>query len=239
MKLKRFAVFAASLTCAAATVAVPAHADTQYTHDYEMDEPFPATVMTDSGSSPVDGVIGHEVITHVQYDGAIGYRFPRLTPNQPPAHPEHLVTIPDEPSVDPGMDDYSMEIRYRTTNKFGNLIQKGQATTSGGQMKIQLPKGRPSCYYKGSAGRVGIGAPASMTLNDGAWHTLKCTRTATQVQLYVDGQLVGRKNGVSGNIDNTFPISIGGKPKCDQIKVTCDYFGGDVDYVRIIKGPLS
>jgi hypothetical protein len=47
---------------------------------------------------------------------------------------------------------------------------------------------------------------------------------------------VGHKNGVSGNLNNSFPMTIGGKPKCDQVKVTCDYFVGDVDYVRITKG---
>jgi hypothetical protein len=235
MKLRTLAMGMVSLAWVA--TAMPADADTAYTHDYEMNEPAGATVMVDTGSTPVDGTVGSEVITGATYDGATGYRFPRLTPNTPPAHPEHLVSIPDGPSVDPGADDYSIEIRYRTTNKFGNLIQKGQAATVGGQIKIQLPKGRPSCYYKGSSGRVGIGGPSSLA--DGAWHTLVCTRTSTAVDLYVDGVHVGHKNGASGTIDNSFPMTIGGKPQCDQIKVTCDYFGGDVDYVKLVKGPLG
>ena len=207
---------------------------TSVTHDYEMNEPAGATVMHDTGTTPVNGQIGSEVKTGVSYSGAKGYRFPYLRPNTPPAHPEHLVNIPDAPSVDPGKANYSIEIRYRTTHKFGNLIQKGQAQTPGGQIKIQLPKGRPSCYYKGSAGRVGTGGPAP--LNDGNWHVLRCVRTSSAVDFYVDGAHVGHKNGVSGNLDNSFPMTIGGKPKCDQIKVTCDYFAGDVDYVRIQKG---
>ena len=212
----------------------PVGAATSVTHDYEMNEPRGASVMTDSGSTPVDGQIGAEVKTHVRYSGATGYRFPYLRPNTPPAHPEHLVNVPDGPSVDPGNSDYSIEIRYRTTHKFGNLIQKGQAQTPGGQIKIQLPKGRPSCYYKGASGRVGAGGP--VPLNDGQWHVLRCVRTASAVDFYVDGVRVGHKNGVSGNLDNTFPLTIGGKPKCDQIKVTCDYFSGDIDYVKIDKG---
>jgi len=215
-------------------LASPAIAGDAYTHDYEMDEPSGATVMTDTGAVPVNGTIGSEVQTGVVSYHATGYRFPFLKPNTPPAHPEHLVSIPDDPSLDPDTADYSIEIRYRTTHAFGNLIQKGQSKTFGGQIKIQLPKGRPSCYFKGSSGRVGIGGPAP--LNDGAWHTLRCIRTSTAVDLYVDGAHVGHKNGVSGNLANKFPVTIGGKPNCDQIRVTCDYFSGDVDYVHITKG---
>jgi hypothetical protein len=29
------------------------------------------------------------------------------------------------------------------------------------------------------------------------------------------------------------PLSIGGKVQCDQIDDTCDYFSGDIDWVRI------
>ena len=29
------------------------------------------------------------------------------------------------------------------------------------------------------------------------------------------------------------PLTIGGKVDCDQVKVTCDYFAGDIDWVRI------
>ncbi len=207
------------------------------THDYEMNEARGATgagAMKDTGATRVDGDIGSEVTTGVWYSGAKAYRFGYLKPNTPPAHPQHLVTIPDDPSVDPGTAAYSIEIRYRTTHAFGNLIQKGQATTRGGQIKIQLPKGRPTCYFKGSSGRVGTGGPAA--IDDGQWHVLLCTRTASAVELYVDGKRVGRKNGVSGDIDNTYPMSVGGKPSCDQVKVTCDYFAGDVDYVRLTKG---
>jgi hypothetical protein len=199
-----------------------------------MNEADGATEMLDDLLPPLNGIIGTEVKVGVVYEGATAYRFPRLAPNTPPAHPEHLVTIPDDPSLDPGDDDYSIEIRYRNKNKFGNLIQKGQATTKGGQIKIQLPQGRPSCYYKGALGRVGAGSPTPLL--DGAWHTLRCTRTASAVDFYVDGVRVGHKNGASGTIDNTSPMSIGGKPNCDQVKITCDYFGGDVDYVSISKG---
>lgn len=204
------------------------------TMDYEMNESAGARVMGDSGPLGLNGTIGTEVQTGYSVSGAVGYQFPRLTPNKPPAHPEHLVAIPNSDALNPQSSPYSIEIRYRTTNKFGNLIQKGQSTTKGGQIKIQLPKGHPSCYYKGSAGRVGAGW--TTPINDGQWHTLLCTLDGTGVKLYVDGVLRGKKTGSPGVIDNTYPVTIGGKPNCDQIKVTCDYFGGTVDYLKITKG---
>ncbi|HET8615445.1 MAG TPA: laminin G domain-containing protein [Actinomycetales bacterium] len=202
---------------------------------WQMDEGPGAKVMVDSGSAGLNGSIGGHVTTGVTYDGATGYRFPRLQPNTPPADPEHLVTVPDAPFLDPGdASFYAIEIRYRTTNKFGNLIQKGQSTARGGQFKIQLPKGRPSCYFKGPLGRVGAGAKSP--INDGNWHVLRCEHTPTSTTFYVDGVRVGRKNGQTGTIDNKVALTIGGKPNCDQIKITCDYFGGDIDYVKIEKG---
>jgi hypothetical protein len=76
-------------------------AATSVTHDYEMNEPAGATVMKDTGTTPVNGKIGSGVTTGVHVSGATAYRFPFLKPNTPPAHPEHLVNVPDSASVDP------------------------------------------------------------------------------------------------------------------------------------------
>jgi hypothetical protein len=201
---------------------------------WDMNEPAGATVMQDSGALGINGTIGSEVETGYAFDGAIGYRFPRLVPNTPPTHPEHLVRVEDRPELDPGTSPYTIEIRYKTTNPFGNIIQKGQSHTAGGQFKMQLPGGRPQCYFKGSNGRVGVGYKTP--IDDGVWHVVRCVKDATAVSLYVDGVRVARHVGDPGNMDNTFPLTIGGKPACDQIKVTCDYFGGVIDYVTITKG---
>ena len=72
-------------------------------------------------------------------------------------------------------------------------------------------------------------------LNDEQWHDLTCVLTSTGVTMYVDGELRNRKNGPTGTIDNNFPMTIGGKIDCDQIDVTCDYFSGQIDYIKITK----
>jgi hypothetical protein len=201
---------------------------------WEMNEASGSPVMFDSSGNARDGQVGAEVRTGVANDTGAGYRWIFTQPNQPPAKPERLVTIADGAGLDPGDRVYSITFRYKTTQNFGNYLQKGQATTPGGQIKVQAPQGKVSCLFKGSLGRS---ATSSKTpLNDGAWHVITCRRDETGVSMYVDGEFRNRNRGATGYIDNSFPMTIGGKPKCDQIKVTCDYFSGQFDWVRVDAG---
>ena len=68
------------------------------------------------------------------------------------------------------------------------------------------------------------------------WHTIRCERTATRVTMTVDGVIVARRNGTTGSISNTWPLSIAGKVSCDQVRVTCDYFPGFIDRIQIDAG---
>ena len=54
--------------------------------------------------------------------------------------------------------------------------------------------------------------------------------------MYVDGVFRQPKNGSTGTIDNSVPMTVGGKINCDQVETTCDYFAGEIDYVKITKG---
>ncbi len=202
---------------------------------YEMNEPSGASVMHDTSGNGLDGVIDPSgVQSGATFDGATGYNWVRRPPTTPPASPERVIQVPDNINLEPGDQDFTLEIRYRTKEKFGNIIQKGQAQSKGGQWKIQNPKGIPSCLFKGSNGRVATGAKTP--LNDNQWHTLTCVLTSSSVTMYVDGVQRNKKNGSAGTVDNKMPVTIGGKIDCDQIKVTCDYFSGQIDYVKITKG---
>ena len=77
---------------------------------------------------------------------------------------------------------------------------------------------------------------SGVPLNDGQWHTVRCERTATKVVMTIDGIKKRTGTGPTGSISNSAPLAIGGKSTCDQIKITCDYFVGDIDFVRIEKG---
>jgi hypothetical protein len=202
---------------------------------YEMNEPSGATRMNDSSGHGLHGVVDQDgVDTGFRFGGATGYHWTRRAPNQAPASPERVVTVRDAAQLDPGTDVFTVALRYRTRENFGNIIQKGQSRSNGGQWKFQNPQGRPSCLFKGSAGRATARAPVA--LSDNRWHRLECVRAPDSVTMYVDGTRVSRRNAATGSIDNTSPLTVGGKRNCDQITVTCDYFSGDIDYVRIRRG---
>ena len=84
------------------------------------------------------------------------------------AKPERVIQVPDNPNLEPGDGPFTIHFRYRTQENFGNITQKGQAQTKGGQWKIQAPQGIPTCLFKGSGGQVATGAKTP--LNDEQWH---------------------------------------------------------------------
>ncbi len=214
-------VFAA--TASAATLA-----------DWEMNQAPGAKVMVDS-SGHVNGTIGSAVKTGVKIMGATAYEWPFASPTAPPAKPQRLVQA-NSATLNPGAGNYTVTIRYRTTKHFGNIVQKGQAGSAGGYFKLENPGGHLNCVFRGtnSSGkflRKDVESPA--VLSNGSWHVAQCARTATGLTLTIDGTVVDTAKGSSGTISNPRPITIGGKLECDQVKTTCDYFTGDIDYIKI------
>jgi hypothetical protein len=199
--------------------------------DLEMNEASGATTAVDSSGAHHDGVIG----SLVRMGG--GYAHFPLQARDASLGTAPLIEVPDAPggSLDPGSGDFTIDLRYRTTHAFGNLLQKGQATTSGGQVKLQQPKGKLSCMFKTAQGTATAGS-GSVIMNDGAWHTVQCVRTPSSVTMFVDGRQTGQSNHTTGTLDNSMPWTIGGKARCNGITVTCDYFAGDVDYLRLTQG---
>jgi hypothetical protein len=205
---------------------------------WQMNESSGATTMIDSSGHAINGSIGSAVIRGATYGGATGYRWAFMSPTLPPAKPERLVLAWDS-RLNPGSGDYAVTIRYRTNQRFGNMIQKGQGGATGGYFKIENPNGILTCVFRGRSAsgswlrkEVTSGTP----LSDNQWHTVRCERTSSAVMLTVDGTLKGTAKGSSGYITNTRPISIAGKYNCDQIKTTCDYFTGDIDWIKIETG---
>lgn len=208
--------------------------------NWQMNEAPGATTMVDSSGNGLHGTVGAHVQTGVALTGGgTGYRFPYLKPNTPPADPEHIVRVAHNTRLNPGTGNFAVEFRMRTTHSFGNVIQKGQATTAGGQVKFQQPKGYMSCMFKSPAGTASI--KSSIFTSDGAWHTIRCERTPTEVNLYVDGVFNKRIRHTTGNINNTKAWTIGGKFDCDTSDPntgadSCDYWAGEMDWVKLTKG---
>jgi Concanavalin A-like lectin/glucanases superfamily len=202
--------------------------------DWEMNEAPHATVMVDSAGH-VNGTIGSAVETGISVLGATAYRWPFTSPTLPPPKPERLVQAKSS-TLNPGAGNYTVTLRYRTTKHFGNIVQKGQGGATGGYFKIENPGGHLNCVFRGvnSSGaflRKAVESPA--VLSDGNWHVAVCARTAKGLTLSIDGKVVATASGSTGTISNTRPLTIGGKLNCDQVKITCDYYTGDIDYIKI------
>jgi concanavalin A-like lectin/glucanase superfamily protein len=226
--------FGSSLTAAfVAVVAFAAPASAATLANWQMNEGPNASVMVDS-SGHVNGTIGSAVVTGFTFNGATGYHWPFTSPTAPPAKPERIVQA-NSSTLNPGSGNYTVEIRYRTTKHFGNIVQKGQAGSSGGYFKLENPNGQLTCVFRGtnSSGNFLRKQVVSGVLSDGQWHVVRCSRTATGLTLNVDGKVVATAKGSTGNISNNRPISIAGKLNGDQIHTTCDYFTGDIDYITI------
>ena len=215
------------------TLAVAAPASAATLADWEMNEGSGATTMIDS-SGHVNGTIGSAVKTGVSVMGATVYRWPFASPTAPPPKPERIVQA-NSSSLNPGSGTYTVSLRYRTTQHFGNIVQKGQAGSAGGYFKVENPHGQINCVFRGVVSgklvRKAVTSPA--VLSDGAFHVATCTRTANALTLTIDGSVVDTAHGSTGNISNTRPVTIGGKLNCDQIKTTCDYYTGDIDWVKL------
>ena len=196
---------------------------------WQMNENAGSTVLVDSSGNGVNGKIGSEVVLN-----GSTHTFPYLKPNTPPSHPNHPDQVTDS-RLNPGTRDYAITLRMKWTNSFGNIIQKGQSGTVGGYFKLQAPGGIVQCLFRGSLGNAGVGS--GRALNDGQWHVITCTRTAAALTMVVDGVQTATLKHVTGNISNTSTLSIAGKLACDQIKVTCDYWVGQMDYVQINTSP--
>ena len=206
---------------------------------YQMNEGSGATTMVDSGGNGLNGSIDQDGLdTGVVFDKATGYQWPFRSPTALPPSPERVLQVPDDSLLDAGAPDqtFTVEIRYRTNYSFGNIIQKGQSATAGGQWKIQAPGGFPSCLFKSSAGTTQQAAVQStIDLSDNRWHTLRCTRDANYVRMWVDGLYINRKLATNvGTVNNTVPLTIAGKLSCGMDPtIECDYFTGHIDYVKL------
>jgi hypothetical protein len=116
-----------------------------------------------------------------------------------------------------------------------NVVQKGYSATSS-QYKLQIDgtAGHPSCVLVDVNRPVIRMVRSSVTIADGVWHRVRCQRTGTRLEIYVDGVLRGRTSvPVDLNVSNDLPLSIGAKGAYRDN----DQFNGTLDnvWVRITR----
>ncbi|WP_110181132.1 laminin G domain-containing protein [Nocardioides solisilvae] len=147
-----------------------------------------------------------------------------------------IIEVPDRSTLDPRTDTFSFGASVRVTPRQAagsmNVVQKGWYDEVGGQYKLQVDDGVPSCVVSGSAGRATVLSTAYVA--DGAWHAMACERSGGTVALSVDGSVVASAAVETGHVDNAAPVWVGGK----EIGTgDPDQFRGRMDdvFVRILR----
>lgn len=214
----------------------PAPPGTTVVAEWPMDEPAGSTRMTDvSGRAHHGAISPHAAAAGLVLTGA-AYEWSQRCRDCPPVALPRVVQVTDSADLeipDPAVR-WSLELRFSTTKSHGNLAQKGQSATPGGQIKVEDP-GALRCVFTGAGGRSAV-AVGPTPLDDGRWHTVACVHTSTSVSQWVDGALVAQASVATGPIDNQEPFVIGGKTTCNQRSVGCDYFSGAIAWARISHG---
>ena len=215
-------------------VATPSYAASTNTVGWwQLNEPAGASIAFDSSGNALNATVGSDVETGVSFGNRVGYRFPYISGSAGP-RPEHILQVPESSLLDPDLAQFTVSLRFRTTHAYANLVQKGQSNMAGGYWKVDMRSGVLTCLFRDGAGGQST-TSTRVRINDGAWHTIKCTRTTSSVVMYVDGLWRDTRPNPTSSINNTAPLTIAGKPFCGG-SVGCDYWSGDLDFVRINKG---
>ena len=178
---------------------------------WHMDEPAGATVMQDA----IGGHNGRLSAVTAGVPGFLGSAY---------GFDHGSVAVPSAPALNPGAADLTTTIRLKATlvpaTPDWDLLRKGLFTSAGGEYKMEYqPTGQASCGFMGSTGSSEIiDGPA---INDGAWHTITCVKTATAITLIVDGQAFAKAARI-GTISNSADLVIGARPGSEFFRGTLD-----------------
>lgn len=197
---------------------------------WHLDEQPSASVMADSSGFGHNGLISSDVVLGVP--GAFGTAY-SFTGGQP------IVRVPTSDDLNP----YSLPLiisaylNVPATLTAGdyNVIQKGQATTTGGAYKLEVfgkttqKFGYPDCAFN-SPGGFNNRVYGPTRINDGSWHRVECHLTDTQAYVTVDGAMGPAAARVVGSIANTTDLTVGGKPNDTH------FFSGRADEVTVTIG---
>jgi hypothetical protein len=178
--------------------------------------------VADSSGQGNNGVVrvahGGRVVSVSDATGTVA-DFPNACKNEP--CPNALIEIADRASLDPGTAPFQWGARIllkkSETADGENVLQKGTWGQPGGQWKLQIDKaaGVPSCVVSGAVPGTNterrVVLKAARGVADGTWHTVMCRRTASGLEILIDGVVRGSKPMPAVVLDSAAPVTIGAK----------------------------
>jgi Concanavalin A-like lectin/glucanases superfamily len=200
------------LTSAAAVLMLPAGAQAAPATVglWHLDEPAGATVAHDATNPANNGQISGAVTAGVPDYSGHAFHFAG-----------GVVTVPDATALDPGTKPFTVSMWLRVPSNLStgdyNVLQKGRATTPGGQYKIEIGGtlqrgvGKPRCTIVDRTGKAVVVKSRDTDIADGRWHSVLCRRTASSVSISVDGRTRATTTTGLGSVANASPLLFGGK----------------------------
>jgi hypothetical protein len=135
----------------------------------------------------------------------------------------NYVSIPDDPALDPGAGDYTMDLWFNTTqgppdwDNWPMLAYMKDGTNTGFELFFQLSGDGTTVdvYWKvfesgSSTSAVLDSSVEGVDPIDGQWHHVVAQMTSSELILYFDGVEVDRVNHSYTNVNPTAPLELGG-----------------------------
>jgi hypothetical protein len=167
-----------------------------------------------SGSTMFDSVGSHNGTLHSTQIGLAGFTGTAFGFNGSSSY----VDVPSTADLNPGSANITFTIHLKTSGTpppppaDWDIFRKG-LYTSGAEYKMEFQQtGQASCGFEGTGGYAELAAGPK--INDGQWHTISCVKTATAIEVVVDGQAFSKAANI-GSIANTSHVAIGARPGSD------------------------
>jgi hypothetical protein len=211
---------AAAVTGAVHARAAQAPAAGKIVASYSFDGRRTAPVLDESGQGhDLTLVASHGgVLKSITHGSGQALAFPAACTRKAVRTCAHVaLRSPSSADLNPGTANISygaaLELGATQTSKGQNIVQKGYSATSS-QYKLQVDgsAGQPSCVVVDDKKPTIQLVRSSVTVADGAWHTVECRRAAGSLRILVDGRIRGsRLVPATLSITNNMPLAVGGK----------------------------
>jgi hypothetical protein len=152
--------------------------------------------------------------------------------------PRAILEGGDDVDLDPGTRAFrwgaTVYVKKYQLKGSANVMQKGVVDTES-QWKLQIGAnaGKAQCVVVGRGSPKAYVVPSSVDVADGKWHRVMCVRTATSLQVFVDGLRRGSMTlPATVDISNNLPLRVGGP----NFNPASDRYSGFLDDVFAARG---
>ncbi|MCA1693160.1 MAG: hypothetical protein LC733_13570, partial [Actinobacteria bacterium] len=130
-----------------------------------------------------------EVVDHPGQGRAL--TFPPPCDDSAPICRRAIIDVADVAFLNPGAEPFAygadLLVAPNEATPGANILQKGFATAASSQWKLEMAgEGKPRCVLVARNTGTVYRAESTVTVADGAWHRVACTRAATALSIQVD-----------------------------------------------------